>query len=247
MGTTTIAQKAPQLVLTDLVHQLEPPIEGHVQPDLDNTVKSLFYWAMDLVIPIGPRMVLLTILRHIDWTEGDGCRASIPTLARESQFSSKTLKGHLKYLLDQKIIMRQRRMNKASETRLAKQLHQPVGEAATPTSGRSGYTSNQSSSSNPFSNQSLVALDPKMDDLLETEPVEVKPEEPEPVSLQERAMVDEVNDGGTNKFSNLEEEGATEPEPELQPLDKVNDGERERERDEGIYGFRRRNEGYDGG
>ena len=70
-----------------------------------------------------------------------------------------------------------------------------------------------------------------MDDLLETEPVEVKPEEPEPVSLQERAMVDEVNDGGTNKFSNLEEEGATEPEPELQPLDKVNDGERERRRD----------------
>ena len=119
MGTTTIAQKAPQLVLTDLVHQLEPPIEGHVQPDLDNTVKSLFYWSMDLVIPIGPRMVLLTILRHIDWTEDDGCRASIPTLARESQFSSKTLKG-------------QRRMNKASETRLAKQLHQPVGEAATP-------------------------------------------------------------------------------------------------------------------
>ena len=66
-----------------------------------------------------------------------------------------------------------------------------------------------------------------MDDLLETEPVEVKPEEPEPVSLQERAMVDEVNDGGTKKNSNLEEEGATEPEPELQPLDKVNDGERE--------------------
>ena len=79
-----------------------------------------------------------------------------------------------------------------------------------------------------------------MDDLLETEPVEVKPEEPEPVSLQERAMVDEVNDGGTNKFSNLEEEGATEPEPELQPLEYG-------ERDEGIYGFRRRNEGYDGG
>ena len=83
-----------------------------------------------------------------------------------------------------------------------------------------------------------------MDDLLETEPVEVKPEEPEPVSLQERAMVDEVNDGGTKKISNLEEEGATEPEPELQPLDKVNDGER----DEGIYGFRRRRNGaYDGG
>ena len=49
---------------------------------------------------------MLTILRHIDWTEGDGCRASIPTLARESQFSSKTLKGHLKYLMDQKISRR---------------------------------------------------------------------------------------------------------------------------------------------
>ena len=52
-------------------------------------------------------------------------------------------------------------------------------------------------------------------------------------------MVDEVNDGGTNKFSNLEEEtGATtgakrveRPKPELQPLDKVNHGEREREPD----------------
>ena len=102
----------------------------------------------------------------------------------------------------------------------------------------------------PINQKVRKALDPKVDDLLETEPVDVEPEEPEPVS-QERAMVDEVNDGGTNKFSNLEEEtGATtgakrveRPKPELQPLDKVNHGER----DEGIYGFRRRrNEGYEG-
>ena len=41
----------------------------HPLPDLDNTVKSLFFWAMDLDIPHGPRLALLTILRHIDWKE----------------------------------------------------------------------------------------------------------------------------------------------------------------------------------
>ena len=31
----------------------------------DNTVKSLFYWAMDLDIAQGARMVLLTVIRHV--------------------------------------------------------------------------------------------------------------------------------------------------------------------------------------
>ena len=51
------SEGAPQLVLTDFVHQLEPPVDGQVKPDLDNTVKTLFYWAMDLDIPHGPRLV----------------------------------------------------------------------------------------------------------------------------------------------------------------------------------------------
>ena len=70
-----------------------PPI--HPLPDLDNTVKTLFFWAMDLDIPHGPRLALLTILRHIDWEKGDHCTAGVSTLARESQFSRKTLKAHI--------------------------------------------------------------------------------------------------------------------------------------------------------
>ena len=80
-----------QLPHADLVDQLSPPIKEHSLPELDNTVKTLFYWAMDLDIPHGPRLALLTILRHIDWKEGDHCIAGIQTLARESQFSKKTL------------------------------------------------------------------------------------------------------------------------------------------------------------
>ena len=49
-----------QLPHADLVDQLPPQIKEHSLPDLDNTVKTLFYWAMDLDIPHGPRLALLT-------------------------------------------------------------------------------------------------------------------------------------------------------------------------------------------
>ena len=157
-----------QLVQVDLVHQLPPPI--HPLPDLDNTVKTLFYWAMDLDIPHGPRLALLTIIRHIDWKEGSGCRASLPTLAKEAQFSTKTLKAHISLLVQEKIITRHRRMSQASETRLSVETsptmvvntttkpdttrHSPVGVETSPTVGvetsptswGSGNASNQSSS-----------------------------------------------------------------------------------------------------
>ena len=53
MGTTTIAQKAPQLVLTDLVHQLEPPIDGpeYPLPVPDNTLLTLTEWVYSLDLP----------------------------------------------------------------------------------------------------------------------------------------------------------------------------------------------------
>ena len=68
-------------IAQDLVPAMPP---AHLLPILDNTVKTLFYWAMDLDIPTGRRMVLLNIIRHVEWSDGTGCTASIPTLARES-------------------------------------------------------------------------------------------------------------------------------------------------------------------
>ena len=103
---------------------------GHPLPDLDNTVKSLFFWAMDLDIPHGPRLALLTILRHIDWKEGDHCIAGIKTLARESHFSTKTLKEHIRYLVDAKLINRLRHIGRITETRLG-----TVGVETSPTVG----------------------------------------------------------------------------------------------------------------
>ena len=178
-----------QLAHADLVDQLPPPT--HPLPDLDNTVKTLFYWAMDLDIPHGPRLALLTIIRHIDWKEGSGCRASLPTLAKEAQFSTKTLKAHISLLVQEKIITRHRRMSQASETRLSvetsptmlvntttkpdKTRHSPVGVETSPTVGvetsptvgvettpTSWGSGNASNQSS--SNQSLNQREPRTDD-----------------------------------------------------------------------------------
>ena len=170
-----------QLPHADLVDQLPPQIKEHSLPDLDNTVKTLFYWAMDLDIPHGPRLALLTILRHIDWKEGDHCIAGIQTLARESQFSKKTLKGHLKYLVDAKLISRFRHIGRTTETRLG-----TVGVETTPMVGVEPTPETNSSSTNPINQLGTGLVDAKR----------VDDSEPEPNG---------VTDGGLNFFS-LEEE-----------------------------------------
>ena len=188
-----------QLPYAGLVHQLSPPIKEHSLPDLDNTVKTLFYWAMDLDIPHGPRLALLTILRHIDWKEGDHCIAGIQTLARESQFSKKTLKGHLKYLVDAKLISRFRHIGRTTETRLGTvgvettpmvgvETTPMVGVETTPMVGVEPTPETNSSSTNPINQLGTGLVDAKRVD--DSEP------EPEP---------DGVTDGGLNSFS-LEEE-----------------------------------------
>ena len=155
-----------QLVAIDLVDQLDPPTPAHLLPIPDNTVKTLFYWAMDLDITQGARMVLLTVIRHVKWADGTGCTASIPTLAREAHQTKKTTIGHIKTLIDAGLISRKRRFSKATETLLA--TTQPVSEPSTvsvettPTvsvettlsSQRSRNASNQSSSSTNPGNQS---------------------------------------------------------------------------------------------
>ena len=110
---------------------------------------------MDLDIPHGPRLVLLTILRHISWKDGGGCRASVPTLAQESQFSSKTLKGHLKYLVKEGLISRLRHIGRPTETRLG-----TVGVETTPTVGEAP-TPETSSSSTSSINQLVPVVDTK--------------------------------------------------------------------------------------
>ena len=155
-----------QLVAIDLVDQLDPPTPAHLLPIPDNTVKTLFYWAMDLDITQGARMVLLTVIRHVKWADGTGCTASIPTLAREAHQTKKTTIGHIKTLIDAGLISRKRRFSKATETLLATTQAVPepstVSVETTPTvsvettlsSQRSRNASNQSSSSTNPSNQS---------------------------------------------------------------------------------------------
>ena len=131
---------------------------AHLLPIPDGTVKSLFYWAMDLDITQGARMVLLTVIRHVTWADGTGCTASVLTLAQEAHMTRKTTISHIKALIDAGLISRKRRFSKATETLLATstvgvETTPTVSVGSTPTSGRSGNASNQSSSSN-LSNQS---------------------------------------------------------------------------------------------
>ena len=103
---------------------------------------------MDLDITQGARMVLLTVIRHVEWADCTGCTASIPTLAREAHLSERSTKGHIKALISDGLISRKMRMNRTCTTDLitkaapllvkklppllVKRLHRPVGEAASP-------------------------------------------------------------------------------------------------------------------
>ena len=64
-------------------------------------------------------MVLLAIIRHVEWADGTGCKASIPTLAREAHQTKKTTIGHIKALIDAGLISRKRRQNLSSWTDIA--------------------------------------------------------------------------------------------------------------------------------
>ena len=123
-----------QLVAIDLVDQLDPPTTPeHPLPIPDNTVRTLFNWAMDLDITQGSRMVLLTVIRHVKWKDGTGCTASIPTLAREAHLSERSTKGHVKALIEAGLISRKRRMNRTWTTDLITCPTSPtVGEASSP-------------------------------------------------------------------------------------------------------------------
>ena len=154
---------------------------AHLRPIPDNTVKTLFYWAMDLDIAQGARMVLLTVIRHVKWADGTGCTASIPTLAHEAHQTKKTTVGHIKTLIDAGLISRKRRFSKATETLLATST---VSVETTPTvsvettlsSQRSGNASNQSSSSTNPGNQSKKT---KMTESKKPETEKKKPQEEE--------------------------------------------------------------------
>ena len=183
-----------QLPNPDLVAQLDPPItpERHQLPVPDNTLLTLFDWAMALEdISQGARMVLLAIIRHVGWKHGTECRASIPTLAREAHLSERSTKGHIKSLADAGLISRNRRMNQAWVTELVTQAPSMVGEetspmvgeAASPTGGRSGFTPNQGSSSKPIP---MVTPDPV-------------------INVKQEGL--DRDDGGTESFSFSEEEG----------------------------------------
>ena len=162
---TLIKQEAsPMNDVQSLTHDLVPSPPAHQLPIPDNTVKTLFYWAMDLDITQGARMLLLTVIKHVTWSDGTGCTASIPTLAREAHQTQKTTIGHIKVLIDAGLISRKRRMSKASvtdiaTTQLASELPCPVSVETTLTSQCSGYAANQySSSTNPGNNQSKPKL-----------------------------------------------------------------------------------------
>ena len=195
MTTEVYHSKQPQ---EDLV----PIPQAHLLPIPDNTVKTLFYWAMDLDITQGARMVLLTVIRHVAWADGTGCTASIPTLAREAHQTKKTTVGHIKTLIDAGLISRKRRFSKATETLLptstvSVETTPTVSVETTLSSQRSGNASNQSSSSTNPINQ---CNPPKMS----------KKKQPETEKNQEEETKTTKKQRDTVKtFQTLEEEGAT--------------------------------------
>ena len=201
-----------QSLSQDLVPNMPP---AHLLPIPDNTVKTLFYWAMDLDITQGARMVLLTVIRHAKWSDGTGCTASIPTLAREAHQTKKTTIGHIKVLIDAGLVSRKRRMSKSSETdicttQLASELPCPVSVETTLTSERSRNASNQSSSSTNPNNQSSTPKMSKVKKGPETEKKKKPPEEEKTETTTERPPpLGEKQRGTVKTFQALEEEGAT--------------------------------------
>ena len=176
---------------------------AHLLPIPDGTVKSLFYWAMDLDITQGARIVLLTVIRHVTWADGTGCTASILTLAHEAHMTRKTTIGHIKTLIDAGLISRKRRFSKATETLLATstvgvETTPTVSVVSTPASGRSGNASNQSSSSN-LSNQSNK---PKMSKKKQPETEKKKPQEEEKTT---KTTEDRPPPGGTAPMAHAED------------------------------------------
>ena len=115
MGTTTIAQKAPQLVLTHLVHQLEPPIDGpeYPLPVPDNTLLTLTEWVYSLDLPLRVHSLALAIVRRVSWDTGKGCWASLGTLANDARLNKREASRGFRYLKEQRIIGRKRSLSRA--------------------------------------------------------------------------------------------------------------------------------------
>ena len=140
-------------------------------------------------------MVLLAIIRHVEWADGTGCKASIPTLAREAHQTKKTTIGHIKALIDAGLISRKRRQNLSSWTDIATLASVAATLTAsvetTLTGQRSRYASNQSSSSNPI-NQLVTP-------------------EPEIGNVKQEDLDLDLDHVGTEFFSFSEEEGTETP------------------------------------
>ena len=85
-------------------------------PTFDNTLLTLVDWALSLQIPHTPKLVLLVIVRHVDWRTGGRCYLGIPRLITLTGLSNKSLTKHLNWLKATGIINRRRRVGGSAET-----------------------------------------------------------------------------------------------------------------------------------
>ena len=110
-------------------------------PDLLTRMK----WATERTVSMGLTGIESAILKHVCFVDGigEGCFQNQQTMvaetgwnhstisrARESHFSTKTLKEHIRYLVDANLINRLRHFSKPTETRLG-----TVGVETSPTVG----------------------------------------------------------------------------------------------------------------
>ena len=142
-------------------------------PTFDNTLLTLVDWALSLQIPHTPKLVLLIIVRHVDWQTGRRCYLGIPRLITLTGLSNKSLTKHLNWLKAAGIINRRRRVGGSAETWLVateesthsnpvKSSHSATEESTHSNEELSTLTDEELSSvtSNPPSSQDIQSLSP---------------------------------------------------------------------------------------
>ena len=72
---------------------MTPP--GYTLPIPDNTVLSLMDWVFSLEIPVASKMIMMCIIRHVDWKTGRRCHAGIDRVTEMTGLSRKSVTKHL--------------------------------------------------------------------------------------------------------------------------------------------------------
>ncbi len=109
--------------LVDLEREA-PSVTVYPRPKPDNTILTLWDWAVSLDLPLDQSAMLKAICRFVDWKTGSGCTASVETLRHESGIPTKQRATAARTALMAKgIVGRKRRLSLTAQTWLILDPH----------------------------------------------------------------------------------------------------------------------------